>query len=252
MSAFEDERAKIEESLDQAVLTDIPVEDALRATLLGALPGGKGEACMREEDPQPLTHEDKQLLEHSLCRVVDKFIKKAVEAQQPIMNYTGGPNRPACIPRLLDITLWLSKKSVSDGGVIFTIIEEIFEGSTLADCQEVFTWVENQTETLRQDGLWKRGKLIMLRTCNEVLRRLSKAHNTVLCGRILTLLAHFFPLSERSALNLSSKCNTANITEVEKDYDDTRDGENEPVDRTFHQTFWGLQHYFVNPNTLLQ
>ena len=61
-------------------------------------------------------------------------------------------------------------------------------------------------------SLWKRGKLIMLRTSNEMLRRLSKANNTVFCGRILMLLAHFFPLSERSALNLISKSNIANVT----------------------------------------
>jgi hypothetical protein len=66
----------------------------------------------------------------------------------------------------------------------------------------VFSWVEGQKATLTTDALWKRGKLIMLRMCNELLRRLSKASATVLCGRILILLAHFFQLSERSALNL--------------------------------------------------
>lgn len=44
-----------------------------------------------------------------------------------------------------------------------------------------------------------RGKgLVMLRMCNEMLRRLSKEKDTVFCGRILMFLANSFPLHERS------------------------------------------------------
>ena len=44
-----------------------------------------------------------------------------------------------------------------------------------------------------------RGKgLVLLRMCNEMLRRLSKEKNTVFCGRILMFLANSFPLGERS------------------------------------------------------
>jgi THO complex subunit 1 transcription elongation factor len=42
----------------------------------------------------------------------------------------------------------------------------------------------------------------MLRTCNQLLRRLSKGHNAVLCGRILIFLARLLPLSDRSGINL--------------------------------------------------
>jgi THO complex subunit 1 transcription elongation factor len=46
------------------------------------------------------------------------------------------------------------------------------------------------------------GKHHMLRTCNQLLRRLSKGHNAVLCGRILIFLARLLPLSDRSGINL--------------------------------------------------
>lgn len=46
-----------------------------------------------------------------------------------------------------------------------------------------------------------RGKgLVMLRMCNEMLRRLSKEKDTVFCGRILMFLANSFPLHERSGM----------------------------------------------------
>jgi len=42
--------------------------------------------------------------------------------------------------------------------------------------------------------------LILLRFCNELLRRVSKTENTVLCGKILMFLASVFPLTERSGI----------------------------------------------------
>ena len=50
----------------------------------------------------------------------------------------------------------------------------------------------------------QKGKaLILLRTLNDLLRRLSKmGSTTIFCGRILTFLSAVFPLGERSGVNL--------------------------------------------------
>jgi THO complex subunit 1 len=40
--------------------------------------------------------------------------------------------------------------------------------------------------------------LIILRTCNELVRRLSKSKDTVFCGRILMWITSVFPLAEKS------------------------------------------------------
>lgn len=50
----------------------------------------------------------------------------------------------------------------------------------------------------------QKGKaLILLRTLNDLLRRLSKmGSTTIFCGRILTFLSGVFPLGERSGVNL--------------------------------------------------
>jgi len=61
-----------------------------------------------------------------------------------------------------------------------------------------------------------KGKYPLLRSCNELLRRLSKAKNTVFCGKILMFLAKVFPLSERSGVNVKSAFNLTNVTEVEE------------------------------------
>lgn len=73
-----------------------------------------------------------------------------------------------------------------------------------------------------------RGKgLVLLRMCNELLRRLSKEINTVFCGRILMFLANTFPLGERSGVNLRGDFNNdmiANDTEEQVDNDPTLTG----------------------------
>jgi THO complex subunit 1 transcription elongation factor len=54
----------------------------------------------------------------------------------------------------------------------------------------------------------------MLRTCNQLLRRLSKGHNAVLCGRILIFLARLLPLSDRSGINLQVRLGESFIVPV--------------------------------------
>jgi THO complex subunit 1 transcription elongation factor len=49
----------------------------------------------------------------------------------------------------------------------------------------------------------QKGKaLVLLRTLNELLRRLSKTGQTTFCGRILTFLSGAYSLGDRSGVNL--------------------------------------------------
>jgi len=110
--------------------------------------------------------------------------------------------------------------------------------------------MELQRGRLAVAGLWARGKLILLRTCNNLLRRLSRALHTVFCGRVLLLLAALFPLSERSALNMQGAYNAGNRTEWDGP-EAAAAGlaaagleEGEVIDGAFYDAFWGLQHFF--------
>lgn len=58
---------------------------------------------------------------------------------------------------------------------------------------------------------------MLLRLCNELLRRLSKTEDTIFCGRILIFLSKSFPIGERSGVNLRGDFNVENVTA----YDET-------------------------------
>lgn len=77
--------------------------------------------------------------------------------------------------------------------------------------------------------------LVLLRTCNELLRRLSKERNTVFCGRILMFLANSFPLCERSGVNVRGEFNTELVhydADEEVDADPDMTGEQRTGKRT--------------------
>ena len=143
-------------------------------------------------------------------------------------------------------------------GAIFTLLEQVMEGSTVPDCEGVFGWMELQRAALASPALWARGKLILLRTCNDLTRRLSRAAHPVLCGRVLLLLAAVFPLSERSAVNIQGLYNRANVTAWEPP-EAAAAGlgaggeaeEGEVINADFYDAFWGLQHYFSHMPSVL-
>ena len=59
---------------------------------------------------------------------------------------------------------------------------------------------------------WKSKHLIVLRACTELLRRLSRAEDTVFCGRVFIFLFQSFPLGDKSAVNLRGEFHVENFT----------------------------------------
>ena len=62
---------------------------------------------------------------------------------------------------------------------------------------------------------FKQKSLIILRACNELLRRLSRAEDTVFCGRVFIFLFQSFPLGDRSSVNLRGEYHLENVTVYE-------------------------------------
>lgn len=63
--------------------------------------------------------------------------------------------------------------------MIFTLLEDLVEAATIDECRDVFTFIEERVAILRKPHLFDGkfgGKLVMLRCCNQLLRRLSKVH----------------------------------------------------------------------------
>ncbi|KAJ0233915.1 THO complex subunit 1 [Hirschfeldia incana] len=195
-----------------------------------------------------LAQDENQMLENMLRTLLQQLVASAAQSGEQIMQYgqlIDDKDISGQIPRLLDVVLYLCEKEHVEGGMIFQLLEDLTEMSTMKNCKDVFGYIESQQDILGKQELFARGKLVMLRTCNQLLRRLSKANDVVFCGRILMFLAHFFPLSERSAVNIKGVFNTSNETKYEKD-----PPKGISVDFNFYKTFWSLQEYFCNPASL--
>ncbi|KAF5733648.1 Nuclear matrix protein-related isoform 1 [Tripterygium wilfordii] len=204
---------------------------------------------IKPQRPTKLAQDENQLLENMLRTLLQELVSAAVQSGEQIMQYGQSiddvENAQGQIPRLLDFVLYLCEKEHVEGGMIFQLLEDLTEMSTMRNCKDIFGYIESKQDVLGKQELFARGKLVMLRTCNQLLRRLSKANDVVFCGRILMFLAHFFPLSERSAVNIKGVFNTSNETKYEKEPPDGI-----AVDFNFYQTFWSLQEYFCNPASL--
>lgn len=87
--------------------------------------------------------------------------------------------------------------------------------------------------------------LVLLRICNELVRRLSPAENAGFRGRVLVYLAHIFRLSERSGVNLRGDYHVDNRTVIEPVPQGEMDVD--AVNLDFYTTLWSLQEYFANP-----
>ncbi|GMY22806.1 THO complex subunit 1 [Fagus crenata] len=196
-----------------------------------------------------LAQDENQLLENILRTLLQELVSSSVQSGEQIMQYgqsiDDGETTQGHIPRLLDIVLYLCEREHVEGGMIFQLLEDLTEMSTMRNCKDIFGYIESKQDILGKQELFARGKLVMLRTCNQLLRRLSKANDVVFCGRILMFLAHFFPLSERSAVNIKGVFNTSNETKYEKDPPDGIS-----IDFNFYKTFWSLQEHFCNPASL--
>ncbi|KAK0199086.1 THO complex subunit 1 transcription elongation factor-domain-containing protein [Armillaria mellea] len=181
----------------------------------------------------------------------------------------------------LDLVLTFSELDICDPTFTFIVLQDLLETQTITSCSHIFSWIESRAPRLTEGMVPQKGKsLFLLRTLNDLLRRLSKMGSTTMfCGRILTFLSGAFPLSERSGVNLrgeygptwegvkdmmkaeeKEKVEKENEGDVEtkdekQDQDDKMQvDDDKPASTTqpdnaddFYQTFWSLQLPFSKP-----
>ncbi|KAL6718435.1 hypothetical protein ACLMJK_004525 [Lecanora helva] len=97
---------------------------------------------------------------------------------------------------------------------ILSDLEELLDTQTIQGCKVVFDYLDSRRERITAKH-FKQKNLIILRACNELLRRLSRAEDTVFCGRVFIFLFQSFPLGDRSSVNLRGEYHTENITVFE-------------------------------------
>ena len=169
---------------------------------------------------------------------------------------------------LLDLSVMANCGGYCSASLPITLLSDLFDCKTIEQCERLFDFVEKRVAVLKTESFFKNVKNQLLRSCNDLLRRLSKSQNTIFCGRILIFLARFFPLFERSGLNLVSEFNFENMVQVSqedegvfekpiiKPNDDElmlEEGEMpntaDCIDFQFYLKFWSLQEFFRVPTT---
>ncbi|KAL7072574.1 hypothetical protein ACQ4LE_008048, partial [Meloidogyne hapla] len=100
------------------------------------------------------------------------------------------------------------------------ILQDIFDISTTQRCEQLFGIIENNIHIWKTPFFFSSCKNMILRLCNDLLKRLSRFIDTTFCGRILILLAKSLPLNEKSGLNLPGHFNTQNVTVFDREKKD--------------------------------
>ncbi|KAI9067221.1 UDP-glucose 4-epimerase [Trametes sanguinea] len=167
----------------------------------------------------------------------------------------------------LDIILTFTEHDACDQVFPVNVLQDLLETQTIASCSHIFSWIELRADRLTAGMIPQKGKaLVLLRTLNDLLRRLSKMGSTTMfCGRILTFLSRVFPLGERSGVNLrgeygpmwdgpGAKGNERQEEETKMEVDESledpaaKEAERKRKEKEdFYYTFWSLQLPFSRP-----
>ena len=97
-------------------------------------------------------------------------------------------------------------------------MEELLDSQTIAGCRKVFDFLESRRETITAKH-FNSTKLVILRSCNDLLRRLSRAEDTPFCGRVFIFLFQVFPLGDKSSVNLRGEYHIENVTTYDEGAD---------------------------------
>uniref|UniRef100_A0A061R876 THO complex subunit 1 n=1 Tax=Tetraselmis sp. GSL018 TaxID=582737 RepID=A0A061R876_9CHLO len=253
MSEFESEVARLEASMLQAIAQ--PGDSARVSELFLKACYPNSAPSQADERFKALSQEDKVTFRHSMRTLLDTIVQSSAKAAAHLMEYVHPPGSEPSIPRLLDTVLWLCDNQIVDTGMVFTLLEDVVEASTVDECPAVFSFIEARVPVLHKPHLFERqqaGKLVMLRCCNQLLRRLSKGNNPLLCGRISLLLARLLPIWDKSSVNQVGSVNSSNPLIIEDVEEGATDSNGAPIDVDFYRTFWGIQRHFQAPLAALE
>ncbi|KAJ1662070.1 hypothetical protein IW140_005700 [Coemansia sp. RSA 1813] len=156
-----------------------------------------------------------------------------------------GSNSVICqILALIDIMCVLSDNGTVDGALAFNLVEEAMDMVSITVAQEIFGHLERRAPLMRRNIIATGGKgIVMLKMCNNLLRRIPHSTMSQFAGRVQTYVANSFPLSERSGVNLRGDFDQSNLPALAAPVQED--------DRDLYQAFWSLQEYFANPQKLV-
>lgn len=115
-----------------------------------------------------------------------------------------------------DILTFLSDKGQCAEALLVWLVEELLESQTIPGCRKIFDYLESRRKRITSKNFSDK-KLVILRSCNELLRRLSRAEDTAFSGRVFIFLFQSFPLGDKSSVNLRGEYHTLNVTTWDQD-----------------------------------
>lgn len=254
---------KLAQTAEDAIGRFFQREDAL--SRLGSLHRDTLRAAehqLKSSKPQEFAH---SILDLAVQKVVERLSWRLL---------TENHASPASVgaTELLDLCIAGVKSGFLVNSTPYKVLEDLLEGQTISTCEKLWELLESRKDKLTTSdfiagpGRNTKASLCLLRLCNALLRRLSKTHNSVFCGKILLFLSFTFSLSERSAVNLTGKANVTNVTVFEDqdafdlaeatdaakasevvpglEVDSDPSADVGPIDYNLYRTFWDLQSFF--------
>lgn len=131
---------------------------------------------------------------------------------------------------LLDVLLLCGDRAKCTPELVCWLIEELLDSQTTHGCRTVFDYLESRRERLARKDFHKKN-LVFLRSCNELLRRLSRAEDAIFCGRVFFFLFQTFPLGDKSSVNLRGEFHVENSTKFDVGEQPSNDGESMDADQ---------------------
>ena len=257
-------RSGLEAAVGAAGGAGAPATEAAARADLAALEAGGGGAVSKD---------GLMLAEFGLRSLLREVLSGLEEGGEPPAG-TWQPDLEA----VFDFALELCQGGYAEPGLMFVLFEEAIKALTAdgasqggpggPDAEWVFAYIERHVEALGRGPIFERGKLILLRTCNQLLRRFSQTRRASLCGRILMLLSKMLGMSERSGVNLLGRVHSDNVTDLDPDVLGGTaaaagagaggaervllDREGVRIDVELYRAVWGLQRVFSDPLRVLR
>ncbi|KAM0721209.1 hypothetical protein Q7P37_003496 [Cladosporium fusiforme] len=138
----------------------------------------------------------------------------------------------------LDVLLLCGDRGKCTPELVCWLLEELLDSQTTHGCRIVFDYLESRRERLARKDFHKKN-LVFLRSCNELLRRLSRAEDAIFCGRVFFFLFQTFPLGDKSSVNLRGEFHVENSTKFDLGEQLDNNGEGMDVDQDGSKTDTG-------------
>ncbi|KAJ3040908.1 ATP-dependent RNA helicase dbp2, partial [Rhizophlyctis rosea] len=121
-------------------------------------------------------------------------------------NQAGYGSKEQLLPQLfdlLDVAIACTEAGCGDDALALTMVEDLVDILTIKGIEALFEYLEARRVRLIAGIVPEKGKgLFLLRFCTKILHGLSKSKNLMTWGNALLWMAHVYPLSEQSGVNL--------------------------------------------------